>query len=144
MKRLVLDIESRTVRTESGCLEWQGATRRGYAAIRRHGRTWQVHRLVCAETHGPPPEGRPWALHRCDNKVCVESTHLYWGSAKDNHDDRVKAGTATGGRPWVTHCPQNHEYTPENAYRDAKGRSCKECRREAVRRYRARQMGVAS
>lgn len=45
-----------------------------------------------------------------------------------------------------THCPQGHEYTPENTYRKDDGlRRCKECRRiqmrEYMRRYRRRNRG---
>lgn len=38
-----------------------------------------------------------------------------------------------------THCPRNHPYDAENTYINRKGsRTCRECTREAVRKYRQR------
>lgn len=39
-----------------------------------------------------------------------------------------------------THCYHGHEYTPENTYTDPRRgtRECRECRREAQRRWKAR------
>ena len=42
-------------------------------------------------------------------------------------------------KPARTHCRKGHELTPDNTYdRGKDGKSCKECRREAVRRYQQR------
>lgn len=56
-----------------------------------------VHRMVCAFFHGPPPTGKPFALHSCDNRACYEPSHLRWGSAQDNSTDMVSRGRASTG-----------------------------------------------
>ena len=144
MKLLTSEIQERILRKtkpNGTCLEWQGATQKGYGAIRiggKSGKTVRVHRISLELRCGSAPEGKKHALHTCNNRLCVNPWHLYWGDDADNQRDRQKDGVAKGGRPWVTHCPQGHEYTEENTYLTDKGRHCKECRREAVRRYRAR------
>ena len=46
------------------------------------------------------------------------------------------------GIPRVTHCPQGHEYTPENTYSDGKfgylRRECRQCKRKRKAAYKAR------
>ena len=56
-----------------------------------------VHRMVCEFFHGPPPPGKPCALHSCDNKACYEPSHLRWGSYQDNSDDAVARGRMPTG-----------------------------------------------
>ncbi|MFJ6010182.1 HNH endonuclease [Streptomyces halstedii] len=144
MKLLTSEIQDRILRKTApngACLEWQGATARGYGQMKiggKEGSYVRVHRIACEARNGPPTESKSHALHSCNNKLCVNPWHLYWGDNADNQRDRQLAGTARGGRPWVTHCPQGHEYNEENTYLTTKGRHCKECRREAVRRYRSK------
>lgn len=39
-------------------------------------------------------DGKKWqTCHTCRHRHCVNPAHLYWGTAKDNSDDRVKDGT---------------------------------------------------
>ena len=42
------------------------------------------HRLVCWLTRGPPKGDQWYALHSCDNKECVRTGHLAWGSQSAN------------------------------------------------------------
>lgn len=47
------------------------------------------------------------------------------------------------GKDWrrsvVTHCPQGHAYTPENTlWREEGWRQCRECNRQAAKRYQQR------
>lgn len=45
---------------------------------------------------GPVPFGL-WVLHRCDNPICCNPTHLFLGTVADNnHDSRVKGRNAKG------------------------------------------------
>lgn len=42
------------------------------------------------------PKGRHIQMcHACNNGGCSNVKHLYWGTAKDNHIDRVERGTFT-------------------------------------------------
>ena len=119
-----------------GCLIWQGGKSKGYGQVGHEGRRYLAHRIACEMEHGPAPEGKAHALHICNRPACVRPDHLYWGDNTDNARDRKKAGTATGGRVYATACVNGHEFTFENTYLEPRGRACKECRREAVRRYR--------
>ncbi len=50
------------------------------------------------------------------------------------------------GETWAakTHCPQGHEYTPENTYnrKDRPGRMCRTCMRNPAQRTRRRKPPV--
>jgi len=56
------------------------------------GRNVPASRLACFLVHGAPPEGKPYALHSCDNPGCCNPAHLRWGSQADNVDDAVLRG----------------------------------------------------
>lgn len=86
----------RTELTPNGCMEWQGRrlTGHGYGQVGAGNRLY-VHRLVCELTHGPAPEGKPYATHSCDNPPCVNPAHLVWGSPSEN----LREAYARGRRP---------------------------------------------
>jgi hypothetical protein len=50
-----------------------------------------VARVVCEETYGPPPPGKPYACHDvsngCIGKLCVESKHIRWCTGSENMMD---------------------------------------------------------
>ena len=80
-----------------GCVEWQGATdyRYGVATFPEgHGK---VHRAALRRAVGDPPEGKPYALHSCDNTRCYNPAHLRWGSQQENMADMVKRGRGSSG-----------------------------------------------
>lgn len=55
-----------------------------FRASRRVG----VHILVCETFHCKRPLGKPLALHKDDNSRNNRESNLYWGSKKDNGEDR--------------------------------------------------------
>src|SRR5690554_4253043 len=75
------------------CVLVEGVSR--YPQVYRDGKVRYLHRLVCEETHGPPPSPKHQAVHSCDVKNCVNPEHLSWGTAKRNTleaRDRRKIG----------------------------------------------------
>lgn len=111
------------------CIEWVGATQKGYGAVRWEGKNVRVHRLVCEMANGPAPEGKPNALHSCHNKRCINPVHLRWGDQRDNYRD---------SNPHVLdgHCAQGHPLVEGNLYVAPSGRAvCRECRKRIKREW---------
>lgn len=127
------------------CWEWDAyRNKRGYGVFRFHDTTMGAHRASWIIHHGEVPSSR-FVRHRCDNPPCVNPRHLELGTHADNMQDMVERGLSDpcGHNRSTTHCPQDHEYTPENTrvYKHpTKGwlmRYCKTCHREREARRRA-------
>jgi len=84
-----------------GCWLWTGATsNNGYGNISTEtkGQSVLAHRLSYQMHRGDIPESQ-LVRHRCDNRCCVNPSHLEIGSYADNSADMVKRGRATKGNP---------------------------------------------
>lgn len=116
------------------CWEWQRCvTKGGYGRIVIEGRCHIVHRWVYTHLNGPV--GRWVDIHHlCENPRCCNPAHLKALTRKEHlHIDgrakingrRASVGTYQRNK---THCPEGHEYTPENTRVNLKGyRWCKAC-----------------
>ena len=81
-------------RVTGGCLEWTGPiSKRGYGQTKWNYKFYLVHRLVWILVKGPIPKGL-YVCHHCDNRKCLEITHLFIGTASDNRKDCIKKGRA--------------------------------------------------
>jgi HNH endonuclease len=119
----------RIVETPSGCWEWQKYKNQlGYAEGGFRGRTWIITRLIyCATMGGFDPQLD--VCHTCDNPGCVNPTHLWVGSRRQNSRDCIEKG-----RHYKLHqdaCPRGHVYAENGGARvDNRGwRNCKVCER---------------
>lgn len=76
----------------TGCWIWTACTLpNGYGQIAIDGRTKRAHR-VSYELHiGRIPKGL-CVLHTCDVRSCVNPSHLWLGTCKDNHVDMMQKG----------------------------------------------------
>ncbi len=90
-----------------------------------------VHRVVALAFLGPPPPGQ--IVRHLDGDPSNNTlANLAYGTYGDNERDKVRHGRHRNAQK--THCPKNHEYTPDNIYRDGGQRKCRTCVRERQRR----------
>lgn len=82
------------------CWEWQGslsshgygqlgAGKRGASPLGAHRLSWEIH-------HGPIPD-HLFVLHECDNRRCVNPSHLFLGTCRDNAIDASAKGRVRHG-----------------------------------------------
>ena len=121
------------VDTSGDCWMWTGFKNgQGYGRIYVPGTRnsmMPAHRASFLIHYGPFSR-LDLVCHRCDNPSCVRPDHLFLGSTRDNAQDMSSKGRARGQD--VTHCPQGHEYTPENTYvyeKPGRRRYCRACMR---------------
>ena len=71
------------------CWNWQRGKNAGYGLITYQNNKWRAHRLSYTFAYGAIPAGM-WILHHCDNRSCVNPSHLYPGGAIQNARDAVE------------------------------------------------------
>jgi len=122
-----------------GCWEWERSTNNsGYGTISIAGGTWLVHRLMYTLHYGVFPGGK-CVMHSCDNRVCVNPSHLKLGTYSENGKDCVIKGRHHETKK--THCAKGHTFKKDNLYPTKTGkRRCKKCSKisEAKRRAKKR------
>lgn len=94
------------------CWPWRGALLNGYGNFAIGGRGCPVvnaSRIALALHTGLYHDGaigtELYCLHSCDNRACVNPSHLRWGTCLDNIRDMVERGRHARGAThhWVLH-----------------------------------------
>jgi HNH endonuclease len=121
--------------TERDCHEYQmGLNSDGYATVRHK----KAHRAVWEHHHGPIPDGLI-IMHICDNRPCINITHLRLGTRADNMADMAmkERGKQWGHPNKAPVCPNGHPYIDNDKGKGNVFR-CLVCARERSRRWRER------
>lgn len=142
----------------NGCWHWTGVIdKAGYGRVGYQGRrSTPLQQAVYMEFVGPIPEGhdidhtchsRDLSCVRqgdnCPHRRCGNPEHLE-AVDRDEHRIRTKGRPSLPGeRLRITHCPRDHEYTPENTRITNGRRFCKTCNRAAKARQRAARKAAA-
>lgn len=85
---------------EDKCWEWRGTkNQKGYGSVsvrvsNGKSRSFTTHRLSYALWHNVDP-GCLMVCHKCDNPSCINPSHLFLGTAKDNYWDSKNKGRAS-------------------------------------------------
>jgi hypothetical protein len=97
-----------TPEPNTGCWLWTGGTyAAGYPVYK--GKLWgnYGHRAALYFATGICPPDL-FACHRCDQPLCVNPAHLYWGTARDNAQDRDRRGRDWFSRSRAATLHQQH------------------------------------
>jgi hypothetical protein len=79
----------KTERNTNGCLEWNSwLLPNGYGQFHKSGKTVLAHRVAWEIQNGEVPADM-FILHKCDNRKCVDHTHLFLGTFNENMADMV-------------------------------------------------------
>lgn len=138
----------RVVRTSAGDKRYRGrvlraargtASPRAMVVLSRPGeqRSHYVATLVLAAFVGPRPSGGYDACHNNGDPTDDSLGNLRWDTHAENMRDVARHGRHNNAGK--SNCPQGHPFDEKNTYITKTGsRSCRECTRLAVARYRQR------
>lgn len=120
------------------CWIWTAGTSQGYGRFGNWDdpeRTQLAHRLAYEMIVGPVSAALT-IDHLCENRRCVNPAHFEVVTSGAN---ALRGHGPAASNLRKTHCPQGHEFTPENTYVYKERRGCRKCRREQFLAFKARQ-----
>jgi len=117
------------------CWIWTASHYRdGYGAFGVGRKVRAAHIVSYILLIGEVPDGLQLD-HLCRNRGCPNPWHL----EPVTHIENIRRGDAGGYLKRRTHCPQGHEYTPDNSIHLPNGtKNCRECHRARCRDYMRR------
>ena len=84
-----------SVGTANECWPWTGSVHskaKPYGRFYVGKRVFPAHRFALLLAAGPHPRGANCACHTCDNPICCNPNHLWWGTPQQNDADCVAKG----------------------------------------------------
>lgn len=119
------------------CWIWRGrlnGSGSGYGVFWNGKRLMSASRWAYENAHGPLPDGLE-PDHLCRVRDCVNPAHL---EAVTHRENMLRGETVAAANAAKTHCPQGHPYAGDNLGRETRNRRCLTCKREHMRRVRAK------
>lgn len=89
------------------CWPWIGAKEsQGYGVFKpSRQESIKAHRMAYELRYGPF-DASLVVMHRCDNRICVNPSHLRLGTVGDNNRDRANKGRGRENRQWGADNPR--------------------------------------
>ena len=80
------------IRGADECWPWQRSTQSGYGSFGVGDYRVGSHRIAAFLVNGPPPDDSLFTCHVCDNRLCCNPLHLFYGDMTDNQRDASAKG----------------------------------------------------